>query len=67
MLNKETLKDSKPDFVVIYHPLCPYSYAMINEWKKLAKEAKRNSSPVNIVAINASKLDKFDLHIRGYP
>ena len=62
--------NKNPSFVVEYHPQCPHCHGMVNDFIKLADEAKKSHSKVNIMAVNmstsSSKLSQA-LEVKGFP
>ena len=65
---KKTLDDGKnfsPSLVVAYHPQCPHCSTMVTDYKELAKEAKKQGVKVDIVSVNMSKTEGFE--VDGYP
>ena len=62
-LNSKELLDGKPELLAFYHPQCPHCHTMVNDFVKVANDAK----DVNVVAVNMSKSDSKALDIKGFP
>ena len=58
-----------PEFVVAYHPQCPHCHKMVEDYKKVAADAKEKGIKVNVIAVNMSKTGKYadELQIDGFP
>ena len=63
------LIDGAPEFVVAYHPQCPHCHKMVDDYKKVAADAKAKGLKLNVIAVNMSKTGKYadELQIDGFP
>ena len=68
-LKKGPMVDGVPEFVVAYHPQCPHCHKMVEDYKKVAEEAKTKGVKLSVIGVNMSKTGKYadDLKIDGFP